>query len=195
MTDKNTERSSTEIVLGLLESVDESRRAFQERAEETNRRAQKRYETELVEFESERGQARVWEHAREHGMSFRDAFRALQPKPPENVETGYPLSDAHVSLHATTSGLTYSDAAVQLTQRGFVWELADRHGAMAPAEEREAYGFSNEDVEARARSRNLSYREALDEVIAEHSEKEAVKRAAEDERRIQETYRQLEEES
>ncbi len=87
-------------------------------------------------------------HAREHDLLYQDAYLALQE------EVYAPLAEAQ--LRRSGRGLSSSPV-------------------MSPEEEREESGFTNQEVEWRAKSRGISYVEAFNQLADEYAAKEAVR--------------------
>ncbi len=91
----------------------------------------------------------IEQHAKERGLPYRDAFRELQE------EVYAPLVESQLERSGRGSG---SGTPV-----------------MTEGEEREAQGFTNKEVEWRARSRGISYREGFDQLQVERAATEAVR--------------------
>jgi hypothetical protein len=164
-------KSAREILLESLEGVEEARKRTEESSAERNRREQERYDRELRELHSELGVARIHDHARKSGLSFGDAVREFYPKPPELVETGYPLSDSHIQLHASVHGLEYREAAEELSGRGFVRGGVPRPPTQSELDraDRERWGFTSGEAHDRARGKNITLSEAGHELAAERN--------------------------
>ncbi len=90
----------------------------------------------------------IAKHAKERGLLYQDAFRELQD------EAYAPLAEAQ--LRRSGRGLSSSSV-------------------MTEAEEREMQGFTHKEVEWRAKSRDIPYVEAFDQLSDEHAAKEAVR--------------------
>ncbi len=87
-------------------------------------------------------------HAREHDLPYQDAYLALQE------EVYAPLAEAQ--LRRSGRGLSSSSV-------------------MSPEEERAQQGFTNKEVEWRAKSRGIPYVEAFNQLSDEQAAKEAVR--------------------
>ncbi len=90
----------------------------------------------------------IEKHAKERGLPYQDAFQELQD------EAYAPLAEAQLerSGRAPVSGTP----------------------VMTEEEERKAQGFTNREVEWRAKSRGIPYREAFNQLSDEHAAEEAV---------------------
>ncbi len=91
----------------------------------------------------------IEKRAREKGILYQDAWRELQE------EVYAPLVESQLERSGRGSG---SGTPV-----------------MTEGEEREAQGFTNKEVEWRAKSRGIPYREAFDQLQTEHAAKAAVR--------------------
>ncbi|MDP9480012.1 MAG: hypothetical protein M3R38_30835 [Actinomycetota bacterium] len=91
----------------------------------------------------------IEKHAKERGLPYQDAFRELQD------EVYAPLAEAQL----------------RRSGRGF----GSGTPVMTEGEERVQQGFTNKEVEWRAKSRGIPYREAFNQLSDEYAAKEAVR--------------------
>ncbi len=91
----------------------------------------------------------IEKHAKERGLLYQDAFRELQD------EVYAPLAEAQL----------------ERSGRGF----GSGTPVMTEGEERAQQGFTNKEVEWRAKSRGIPYREAFNQLSDEYAAKEAVR--------------------
>jgi hypothetical protein len=117
--------------------------ALTERVEEDRERAEHMawevYELSVDEFHSERGYRRIKDMADAAGVSFREAYIALANE-----------------LHPE---------APWVGEAGY--GLSPKSTEMSKEEERRMLGYSHEDIEAHAREKGLSYRQAMVELSAQ----------------------------
>ncbi len=94
--------------------------------------------------------------------------------------------DGTIERRAREKGIPYQDAFAELQEEVYaplVEAQLQRSGrapvsgtpVMTEGEEREAQGFTNKEVEWRAKSRGIPYREAFNQLQAEHAAEDAVR--------------------
>ncbi len=122
----------------------------------------------------------------------REGMRELQERSIRNLEMACGqqftrmIEDGEIEKHAKERGLLYQDAFQELQDEAYaplVEAQLERSGrgfgsgtpVMTEGEERAQQGFTNKEVEWRAKSRGIPYREAFNQLSDEYAAKEAVR--------------------
>ncbi len=106
------------------------------------------------------------------------------------------MEAGEIEKHAKERGLPYQEAFAELQDEAYaplVEAQLERSGrgfgsgtpVMTEGEERAQQGFTNKEVEWRAKSRSIPYREAFDQLSDEHAAEEAQIRREEKEREME----------
>ncbi len=117
----------------------------------------------------------------------REGMRELQERSIRNLEMmcgqqfTWMIEDGEIEKHAKERGLLYQDAFRELQDEVYqplIEAQLQRSGRGASSlamaeEEREMQGFTNKEVEWRAKSRSIPYREAFDQLTEERAAKDA----------------------